>query len=82
MDWEGHLGKKQLCRGNILSRISSQGDDEGLETSKFNSASRITSGRPAEFLHQAGNQQRCWPTLQLLLETSGIEITCRNRERL
>ena len=35
MDWKGHLGKKQLCRGNILSRISSQGDDEGLETSKF-----------------------------------------------
>ena len=76
MDWEGHLGKNSSAAATSSAVSAARATTRDWRPLSSDSASRINfQGRPAEFLHQAGNQQRCWPTLQLLLETSGIEIT-------
>ena len=62
---EGHIGEERLRLQHLFSRSSREGDDQLLQAIEL--AQHLTDQpqcRPAEFLHQTGDQQACRPLLQ------------------
>ena len=66
---EGHIGKECLRLQHLFGGSRREGNDQLLQTIEL--AQHLTNqpqGRPAEFLHQTGDQQARGPLLQSLTQ--------------
>ena len=66
---ERHIGEERLRLQHLFSGSRRKGDDQLLQAIELTQhLTNQPQGRPAEFLHQTGDQQARWPLLQSLTQ--------------
>ena len=66
---ERHIGEERLRLQHLFSGSRRKGDDQLLQAIELpQHLTNQPQGRPAELLHQTGNQQARWPLLQSLTQ--------------